>query len=222
MTVIAPGTSKIRCSASALDSGTNLSESRKAAMPTGTLTKKIHGHEKYSVSTPPRSRPIAAPPVAIACPDAHRLRALRSLGEGRRQDRERRRRDEGGAEALQAACHDQHSSRVREPVQERGDREDDHADEEYPLAPEDVAGAATEQQEAAEGQRVGVHDPLQVGLGHVQVGLDRRQRHVHDRRVEDDHELRQADEAEDEPGIRLAAGHHSLLSNAAWATVRSW
>ena len=62
---MAPGTSKIRCSASARDSGTNLSESRKAAMPTGTLTKKIHGHEKYSVSTPPRSRPIAAPPVAI-------------------------------------------------------------------------------------------------------------------------------------------------------------
>ena len=41
----------------------------------------------------------------------------------------------------------------------------------------------------------------------LQVGLDGRQRDVHDRRVEDDHELREADEAEDEPGVRLAGGH---------------
>ena len=35
-------------------------------MPTGTLTKKIHGQEKYCVSTPPRTRPTAEPPIAIA------------------------------------------------------------------------------------------------------------------------------------------------------------
>ena len=35
-------------------------------MPTGTLTKKIHGQEKYWVSTPPRTRPTAEPPIAIA------------------------------------------------------------------------------------------------------------------------------------------------------------
>ena len=35
-------------------------------MPTGTLTKKIHGQEKDCVSTPPRIRPTAEPPIAIA------------------------------------------------------------------------------------------------------------------------------------------------------------
>ena len=35
-------------------------------IPTGTLTKKIHGHERNSTRSPPASRPAAAPPVAIA------------------------------------------------------------------------------------------------------------------------------------------------------------
>ena len=35
-------------------------------MPTGTLTKKIHGHENDCVSTPPRISPTAEPPIAIA------------------------------------------------------------------------------------------------------------------------------------------------------------
>src|SRR5437773_7312689 len=35
-------------------------------MPTGTLTKKIHGHENVCVSRPPRTRPTAEPPTAMA------------------------------------------------------------------------------------------------------------------------------------------------------------
>ena len=35
-------------------------------MPTGTLTKKIHGQQSVCVSTPPSSRPNALPPLAIA------------------------------------------------------------------------------------------------------------------------------------------------------------
>ena len=36
------------------------------AIPTGTLTKKIHGHERYSTRMPPSRRPTAPPPTAIA------------------------------------------------------------------------------------------------------------------------------------------------------------
>jgi hypothetical protein len=115
--------------------------------------------------------------------------------------------DQRGTEPLEAAREDQRRRRVGEAVEERGACEHDHACEEDALAAEQIAGAAAEEQEAAEGQRVGVDDPLQVALGHVQVGLDRRQGDVHDRRVEDDHELRQADEAEDEPGVDVATGH---------------
>ena len=35
-------------------------------MPTGTLMKKIHGHENACVSAPPSTRPTALPPIAIA------------------------------------------------------------------------------------------------------------------------------------------------------------
>src|SRR3712207_9043426 len=51
--------------------------------------------------------------------------------------------------------------------------------------------------------RVAVDDPLQVGGREGQVALDRRQRDVRDRRVEDDHELREADEDEDDPAVGL-------------------
>ena len=37
-----------------------------AAIPTGTLTKKIHGQERVSTRSPPSTRPTAPPPTAIA------------------------------------------------------------------------------------------------------------------------------------------------------------
>ena len=37
-----------------------------AAIPTGTLTKKIHGQDSHSTSIPPTTRPTAPPPTAIA------------------------------------------------------------------------------------------------------------------------------------------------------------
>ena len=44
----------------------NRSESSAAAIPIGRLTKKTHRHESVSVSSPPRIRPTAPPPAAIA------------------------------------------------------------------------------------------------------------------------------------------------------------
>src|SRR5205823_2372418 len=75
------------------------------------------------------------------CPDAERLRALLSLGEGRRDDRERGRRDESRAQTLQRAEADELAGARREPIQERRGREDHETDEEEPLAAEQVAGA---------------------------------------------------------------------------------
>jgi hypothetical protein len=48
---------------------------------------------------------------------------------------------------------------------------------------------AAEQQQAAEGERVGIEDPGQAGRGEVQAAGDARQGDVHHRQVEDDHEL---------------------------------
>jgi hypothetical protein len=136
-------------------------------------------------------------------PDAERLRALGALGERRGDDRQRRRRDQRAAEALEAAGGDQHPGAGGEAVEQRGGREDEHAGDEQPAPADEVGGAAAEQQEPAEHQRVGVDHPLQVRRRELEVVLDRRQRDVHDRGVEDDHELREADQHQDEPRVDL-------------------
>ena len=142
-------------------------------------------------------------------PDAEGTGALSALLEGRRDDRQRGRCDQRSAEALEGTGADQHALACRKPVEQRGAGEDDEADEEEPLAAEQVAKASAEQQEAAEDEGVGVDDPLQAAVGEVEIGLDRGQRDVHDRRVEDDHELGETNEDEDDPGVRGSAPHGS-------------
>ena len=80
------------------------------------------------------------------------------------------------------------------------------ADDEGALAAEEVAEAAAEQQQAAEGERVGGDDPLAVVVGEAEVLLRGGQRDVHDRRVEHDHQLRDADEREDQPAALVMSG----------------
>ena len=91
-------------------------------------------------------------------------------------------------------------------------------DEEDALAPDQIARAAAEQQKATEDERVGVDDPLEVRLAQAQIGLDGREGDVDDRRVEDDHELREADQDEDDPGIR--GGSHWVSDRKADGSVR--
>ena len=144
------------------------------------------------------------------CPDAERLGALRALGECRRDDRQRGRGDQRRTKPLQCPRADQHPLTGGEPVEQRGAREDHQADQEQALAAEEVTGAPSEEQESAEHERVGVDDPLQVALGQVQILLDRGKRDVHDRCVEHDHELRQADQDEDDPGVGCVLSHRQI------------
>ena len=155
---------------------------------------------------PPSSRPTAPPPTAIAAqtPSAF-VRSAPSLKVAVTIERAA-----GDTSAAPRPCSPRLMISQVEPVanraQQRGGGEQHEADEEDLLPPGQVAGPAAEEEEAAEQQCVRIHDPLQVGVRHVEVLLDRRQRDVHDRRVEDDHELGEADEDEDEPGIH-ACGH---------------
>ena len=87
-------------------------------IPTGTLTKKIHGHESVSTRMPPRSRPTAPPPTAIAAqtpsafvrsaPSANVVVTIESAAGG----------DERRAEPLHAARDDEPELALREPAQE--------------------------------------------------------------------------------------------------------
>jgi hypothetical protein len=135
--------------------------------------------------------------------DPERLVPFGALFEDHCDQRERRRGGERGAETLHAAEHDQRALAPREPAEQRPDREEAETGHEDQPAADKVGDPSAQEQEAAEEERVGAHHPLQVRLREVQRGLDRGQRHVHDRDVEDDHELRRADQCE---GVPAAGG----------------
>ncbi len=137
---------------------------------------------------------------------AHRAGAIGRLGELGDDDREDHRRLERGADALQEAGADQETLGWRDAAQHRRDGEDDQAEHEHALATDEIAEPSGQQQEAAERDQERVDHPGEVALGEVQIVLDRRERDVHDRRVEHDHQLRQADDHERHPAPAVGVG----------------
>src|SRR4051794_19448959 len=180
------------------------------AMPIGTLTKKTPCQPIASTSTPPATTPSVPPrPARPPQMPMARLRSrpwanvtvrIESAAGG----------EQRAAQALGRTRGDEDAWPRREPGHERGAREERHAGHEHPAAAEQVTGAAAEQQEAAEQQRVGADDPLQPRGGEAEVRLDVGKRDVHDRHVEDDHELGQG---EDREGGPTAASHCTAPQN---------
>jgi hypothetical protein len=67
-----------------------------------------------------------------------------------------------------------------EPAEQGRRGEQQQPEDEQPPAAKNVTGAATEQEQAAEGDRVGVHHPLQAGAGEAKRTLHMRQRDIDD------------------------------------------
>ena len=145
--------------------------------------------------------------AADRAPGAERDVALAPLGEGGGEDGERGRRDGGRAETLERPGGDQRLVAPGEAAEKRADRKDDEPAHEDDSASEDVRESATEQHEAAEDERVGADDPLQVVLREAEVDLDRGQRDVYDRDVEDDHELDGANKRQCVPFRAVGRNH---------------
>ena len=141
--------------------------------------------------------------------DADRLRLLPRLGEHRHDHAEDHGRGHRAADALDEARGHEHLLRLRRTARERGQREHREASHEERLAAEEVAEAAREQQQPAKRDQVRVHDPRERRLREAEVLLDRRQRDVHDGRVEHDHQHPHAEDDERDPartvGRRLGA-----------------
>ena len=173
------------------------------ATPIGRLTKKTQCQLSAWVRIPPASRP-SEPPATDTKTYALIARA-RSLGLGELgdDDREDHRGLGGGADALQEAGGDQRALARGEAAQERGGGERDEAGQEHALAAGEIAEPPREQQQAPEGDQERVDDPGEVRLAEVEVALDRGQRDVHDRDVEHDHQLRQADDDERRPATAV-------------------
>jgi len=140
-------------------------------------------------------RPERDAEAADAAPGAQRQAAALARN-GLREQRQGERGDDRAADALQGAGGDQRADRRRQGRRRRAGGEDRHSDQEHALAPVPVTERRAHEQEHGEGERVGVHGPLQAGDGRVQVALDRRKGHGHDEVVERRHEEREARDRE--------------------------
>ncbi len=112
----------------------------------------------------------------------------RALGKPGRDQGERSRRDDGCAGALDHARRDQQHRVLREAAGQRGRREGQQPGDEHPAAAEQIGGAAAQDQQPAECDRVTGDHPLHRGGREAEFPLDGGQGHVHDAEVEHHHE----------------------------------
>ena len=141
--------------------------------------------------------------------DAQREIALTAFRERRHQQRECGRSEQRPTEALHRPEGDQRALRPGEPAQERAHGEEREPEHEQPAASEEIRQTAAQEQRAPEEDGVGRDHPLEVGLREPEIRLDRGQGDVHDRDVENDHELRGDDQREGAPApVRLRRNTH--------------
>ena len=141
-------------------------------------------------------------------PEAERGGA--ALGrEGGREQRQRERHEQSGAESLHGA-RDHELRQVRRQGAGRGGRcEHQEAGDQHAPAAVAVAECGSREDEDGEDEDVCVDDPLQAIERDAQVALHRRQRRDHDQVVEGDHEERGAGQG-DGPDVSGAGGHEIL------------
>ena len=92
------------------------------------------------------------------------------------EQRESRRCHHRGEGTLQGPGPEEHRGVLRQPTESGRGGESQQTEEEHPLASEEVGNPTSEQEQAAEGQRVGTHDPLPIRNRDVQRTLRGRQR----------------------------------------------
>ncbi len=131
--------------------------------------------------------------------DAERGVPLTPVREGRHQQREGSGSEQRSSKTLDGPERDERAFRPGQAAEQGADREDGEPGYEQSPAAQEVGKPTTEEQRPAEHDRVRRDHPLQARLREAEIQLDRGQRHVHDRNVEDDHELRRDDECKRAP-----------------------
>jgi hypothetical protein len=121
-------------------------------------------------------------------------------GDGVREQRQRERRDDGGADALHGPRRDQRARRGSECRRGRRQREDAEAEDEHAATAEAIAERGAGEQEHRVGQGVGVDRPLQRLDRGAEVGANGRQGGGDDEVVEHDHEERDRHDREGPAG----------------------
>ena len=210
VTVIAPATSSRARAPSMRAAGRSFSESATTMRPIGKLTRKIQCQSRESVRTPPSVTPMLPPPAATN-PNTP-IALARSAGSVKRVIMS----ESETADAIApptpwtARAPMQDLLARRKPAGQRREREQRDADEEQPPVAVEVAEASAQEQAPAEGEQVGVHDPRERRLREAEVLPDRRQRDVHDGRVEHDHQASEAQDVEGEPAGAVVHRHRGV------------
>jgi hypothetical protein len=144
--------------------------------------------------------------------DADRLGLLTCVREHRDDHAEDDGRRHRPADALHEPGRDEELLRAGHPARRGGGREYGETADEDAATRHQVADPAGEQQKAAERDEVGVDHPGQPGLAEAQLMLDGRQRNVHDRDVENDHQHADAEHREGDPPAVLRRVPHGRSS----------
>ena len=131
--------------------------------------------------------------------------------EGGREQRQRERHEQRGAQSLDGACDDELGEVVGEGAGGRGGREHEQSHDEHAPAAIAIAERGAGEDEDGEDEDVGVDDPLQAIDGDSEVALHRREGREHDQVVQGDHEERGAGEG-DCPDVSGSGGQRRLPS----------
>ena len=119
------------------------------------------------------------------------------FGEGCADDGEAARSQQRGAHTLNGAGDDELMDRLRESACSRGEGKDSDPCHEDTPAAEEISRGASDENECAEEQAVGLHDPLHVDYGGFEAGLQRGQGDVDDRAVDEGHAAAEDGSGED-------------------------
>ena len=172
----------------------------------GDADRHVHEEDPVPAEELGQDAPGQEPDRAAADGDedvgAHGLGPLEGVGKLGDDDGHDDRGGERAADALDEAGDHEHALVLGCTADDGGHGEEADAGEEHLLAADEVTQAAGQEEEAAEGDEVGVDDPGQAGLGEVEALLYVGQGHVHDGAVEGVHEHGQAD---DDQGYPAAA-----------------
>ena len=211
MTSTAPGTSSLVEPGTTSSAGSTARAAITTATPTGTFTRKIQCHDKQAGQHAAEQDADGAAAGHHEAEDAHRLGPVTGSAEQPHDQGQGDRGHGGAGQTLDRTAHDEERRAGRQAADGRGDREGDHTAEEHPAVADQVAEPPGQQQEAAEGEQVGVHDPGERGLREAEVGADGGQGDVHDALVEHDHQVAQAQHVKGQPAA-LRRGRGAVLS----------
>jgi len=154
---------------------------------------------------------------------AQRAATLMALGEVGGDQRQRGRYEDRGAHALRGARSDQPGRRLRQSDGQRGQREQRQPGYEHASPAQQIPGAGTQQEQAAEGQRIGVLHPGQARVRKAQAVADRGQTGDDDRNVEHDHQVARQDDRQHQvarrPVGKRMGGGHGVVTGVAFATI---